>query len=155
MHTHPPITRLRPVIQQLIKDRQFHLALLAGVVVVWAFGALLHPSAPAAWQAPWRFFQLVMLFPLLEEILFRGLIQGSLARRLPGRDGPLTHANLGATILFVLAHLFTHSLWWAVAVLIPSLVFGYFRDRYQHLLPSILLHCFYNSVFFLIFPLPR
>jgi len=143
------------VLQQLKKDHQFHLALLAGALVVWALGARLQPSTPAAWQAPWQFLQLVMVFPLLEEFIFRGLVQGELARRLPGRHGPLSHANLGATSLFVLAHLFTHSPLWAAAVLIPSLVFGYFRDRYQHLLPPILLHCFYNSVFFLIFPLPR
>jgi membrane protease YdiL (CAAX protease family) len=155
MRPPPPITRLRPVLQRLIKDRQFHLALLAGVVTVWALGVLLHPLPPPAWHAPWPFLQLTLLFPILEEILFRGLLQGALARRFPRQLGPLSHANLVTTALFVLAHLFAHSPSWAVAVFIPSLVFGYFRDRYQHLLPAVLLHCFYNSLFFLLFPLPR
>jgi hypothetical protein len=44
----------------------------------------------------------------------------------------------------------------AISVMIPSLIFGHFRDRYnaapyQHLAAPIGLHIWYNSGYFLLF----
>jgi membrane protease YdiL (CAAX protease family) len=39
----------------------------------------------------------------------------------------------------------------SVAVFLPSLIFGYFRDRYDQLHASIVLHVFYNAGYIWIF----
>jgi membrane protease YdiL (CAAX protease family) len=39
---------------------------------------------------------------------------------------------------------------WAILVFAPSLVYGFFRDRYNNLYPSIVLHSTYNAGFILI-----
>jgi membrane protease YdiL (CAAX protease family) len=36
-----------------------------------------------------------------------------------------------------------------VATVVPSLVFGYFRDRYDSVVPGAALHVFYNAGWFL------
>jgi membrane protease YdiL (CAAX protease family) len=41
----------------------------------------------------------------------------------------------------------------AAGVLLPALLFGYFRDRHDSVLPAIALHVFYNAGYFLL-PLP-
>ncbi|MEN8171059.1 MAG: JDVT-CTERM system glutamic-type intramembrane protease [Pseudomonadota bacterium] len=144
--------RIKVVLSALLKDRQFHLAILGGIMVV-AILALLQLPTVQTWLSPWLFIQLVLIFPLLEEAVFRGLIQETIARRFNAHLGPLSHANIATSILFVLAHLFNHPALWAIAIFIPSLIFGYFRERYNHLLPPILLHIIYNSCYFLILPL--
>jgi membrane protease YdiL (CAAX protease family) len=59
--------------------------------------------------------------------------------------------NIVTSIVFTGFHFIAHPPGWAIAVIIPSLVFGFFRDRYQHVLPAIILHVFYNSGYFLLF----
>ena len=139
------------VLHGLSRDPQFYFAIIIGVVVVWGGSRVLQSSVIPVQLQPWILFQFILLFPLLEELLFRGLLQGSIARRLPGKLGPLSRANIITSVLFVLAHLINQPPLWAVAVFIPSLVFGYFRDRYNHLLPSSLLHIIYNSAYYLLF----
>jgi hypothetical protein len=48
-------------------------------------------------------------------------------------------------------HLWSHPAGWAAAVIVPSLVFGYVRDRYQSVYPSIVLHLYYNAGYALLF----
>jgi membrane protease YdiL (CAAX protease family) len=50
----------------------------------------------------------------------------------------------------VAAHALTHPPEWAAAMLFPSLVFGYFRDRYRSVVPAAALHVFYNAGWFLL-----
>ena len=38
-----------------------------------------------------------------------------------------------------------------MSVFVPSLIFGYFRDRYRNIVPAVLLHVFYNTGFVLLF----
>jgi len=95
---------------------------------------------------------LILLQPLLEELLFRGLLQGWLlawpwARR---QLGGFTLANLVVTLLFTALHLISHPPLWAAGVLLPSLLYGYFRDRHDSVLPAIALHVFYNAGYFLL-----
>jgi uncharacterized protein len=89
--------------------------------------------------------------PLIEELLFRGVLQGALLKRRWARQRicGLTLANLLASLLFVLAHLFHQTPLWAGAVLLPSLIFGHFRDRHHHIYPSMVLHATYNAWFLL------
>ncbi|RZI43422.1 JDVT-CTERM system CAAX-type protease [Herbaspirillum sp. HC18] len=137
----------------LARDRQFQLALGAApltlLLMTWmwpAWSAAIRPDVALV-------LSMVLAQPLLEELLFRGVIQGQLAstpwgqRRLAG----LSAANCLATTLFALAHLPHHSSLWAAGVIAPSLVFGHFRDRYGNVYPAILLHAFYNACY-LFFP---
>ncbi|MDA9877305.1 JDVT-CTERM system glutamic-type intramembrane protease [bacterium] len=93
---------------------------------------------------------LVLLFPIIEEILFRGFIQPFLAKRLHQRWSIFSLANVLSSILFVLAHFINHPPVCALAVLIPSLVFGYIQERTNNLAAPIALHSTYNAGFFLL-----
>lgn len=119
------------------------LLLLNGIMPTWSNG--IRPQASVMLSA-------MLWQPFVEEMLFRGVMQGQLKKhawaRATVRD--LTAANIVTSLLFALAHLASHSPAWAAAVLLPSLVFGYFRDRYEQLLPSLLLHAEYNACYLLI-----
>jgi hypothetical protein len=133
-------------------DRQFMLALLAGMVVWLAFWLVfpgLLPVLPLKANVSFL-LSLVIWQPVLEELLFRGVVQGQFRLRTWGTEKRwgLTQANLLTSVLFMLAHAFYHPPLWAVAVFVPSLVFGYFRDRYGSIYPSLALHVYYNMGFF-------
>ena len=93
---------------------------------------------------------LVILYHMLEETVFRGIIQPTLYARLYGRLGLFSYANILTSILFSLAHLPSHEPIWALAVFIPSLAFGLLKDKYKTLLAPVALHSYYNTGYFLI-----
>lgn len=116
------------------------LALLPGVA--WSPGL---PSGPVLWP-----LLAVFVYPPLEEIVFRGGLQPWLAVRWRRRWGPLTAANLGTSAVFTGLHFVFHPPLWAAAVLAPSLVYGYFRERHDALAAPIALHAAYNAVYLLL-----
>jgi membrane protease YdiL (CAAX protease family) len=93
---------------------------------------------------------LTFFYPVLEEIIFRGILQPWIAQRWKQSLFNLSVANLITSSIFALVHLFHHSLLWAMATFIPSLIFGYSRERYNRLLAPIVLHASYNGGYFLI-----
>ena len=95
---------------------------------------------------------LVLLQPVLEELLFRGLIQGKLLTWNWGKRqfAGFTLANLATSLLFTALHFASHPPLWAAGVLLPSMLFGYFRDRHDSVYPAIALHVFYNAGYFLL-----
>jgi len=101
---------------------------------------------------------LIVVYPVAEELVFRGLMQ-DWVRNLPWGQAQfvgITCANGITSVLFVGCHFFSHPPLAAASVLAPSLVFGYFRDRYSgqipmHLLSPMLLHVWYNAGYFLLF----
>ena len=98
------------------------------------------------------FMLLVLVYPVLEELSFRGVIQGMLFQQWGSKGlGLLSFANIATSFIFVLFHLYSHSLVWAMAIMMPSLIFGYFRDKYRSVIPALLLHIFYNSGYFLLY----
>ena len=115
---------------------------------VWAVVAAwpgLHARAPSGWAA-WASFALLQ--PLAEELAFRGVLQGTLLQTsLARRIGPLSQANLLVTACFSAAHLASQSAGWALAVALPSLVFGHLRERLGSVLPPMLMHTLYNVGF--------
>jgi hypothetical protein len=132
-------------------DTHLALALLAAIPV-WL--------ALAAWAGPqmrvplglWAWASLVLVQPLLEELVFRGLLQGQALAWLrrggqPMRLGPVSLANLLVTLAFVALHLRAQPLAWALAVAVPSLVFGHLRERFASVWPAVGLHAFYNAGF--------
>ncbi len=141
----------------LHRDRLFHIALAAGPVF-WAAWGLVAPVNPLPWFRLWSlaFFSVTVWQPLMEELFFRGLIQGQLGRLAWGRHSFLgvTPANAVTSMLFMAAHWLTHPPLWAIAVLVPSLLFGAMRDRFRSLYPALVLHSFYNTGYFLLAGLP-
>jgi len=136
--------------------KPWYIAVLVALPVWAALYRLNQSSIDLTWpiQTPATFLLLVLLYPVLEEVVFRGLVQGELMRRAVFRKQffGITCANILASIVFSSAHLFTHPVGMAALVFLPSLVFGYFRDRHDGwLLPSILLHIYYNLGYFLLF----
>ncbi len=125
------------------RDPAFLTLAAAGPVVALVLGAAGLPVAPAN-LAPWL---LIVVFPLAEELAFRGLLQGQLLRfeKLRRSRAGFSAANLVVTALFVLAHLPLRGPLTAVLVLVPSLAFGWVRDRYAAVWPAAVLHGIYNA----------
>lgn len=135
-------------------DPHLIAALLAAVPVWAALGLWAGPwmRAPAG---AWGWFSLVLLMPLLEEGVFRGLLQTQLLRVTavhgqPRRCGPISWANGLTTLAFVALHLPTQPLQWALAVAAPSLVLGHLRERLGSVWPAIGVHLVYNAGFALL-----
>ena len=141
----------------LLRDKQFWLAIFFAFLF-WVVMLLI--DAPEKLQLDWplvqplSFLLLALVYPVLEEMVFRGLIQGWFYQIQFGkrRAGFVSVANLLASILFVLFHLIAHSWLWAISVFVPSIIFGYFRDKYQSVKPAILLHVVYNAGYFYLYP---
>jgi membrane protease YdiL (CAAX protease family) len=94
-----------------------------------------------------RLLLLVIVYPILEEIVFRGALQGWVRRKSWGlrhRFG-VTTANILTSIVFAAFHLIRRPNIWSAGVMLPGLVFGFFRDRYGNLYAPMALHIFYNA----------
>jgi membrane protease YdiL (CAAX protease family) len=93
---------------------------------------------------------------VLEEIVFRGALQDTCHRYLkPHALGPISLANVVTSLVFMALHFFYHPMPWAVSVIAPSLVFGYFKDRHRSLSAPIQLHSFYNAGYYWLFGVPN
>lgn len=93
-----------------------------------------------------------LLYPVLEELVFRGLLQGWLAKRMKHRAWHgLSGANIITSVIFSALHFLHHPPLYAASVFVPSLVFGYFRERQHGLAAPIFLHAWYNAGYFWIF----
>lgn len=141
----------QPALTSWPPDLHLALAVVLALPVWLAMGLLVGPGMylPAGWLA-WASFALIQ--PLLEELVFRGVLQG-LALRVtmhngqPRRLGPITLANLMVTLGFVALHLQAQPLVWALAVVVPSLVLGHLRERLASVWPAVLVHAIYNGGF--------
>lgn len=134
-----------------LRDNHLRWAVLSALPVWLVLGLLVGPHlrAPSGWVA-WA--SLVLVQPLLEELVFRGLLQGQVLRLLasqgqPRRLGSLTVANVLVTVGFVALHMRAQPLGWALAVAAPSLVLGHLRERTGSVWPPVLVHAFYNAGF--------
>ena len=141
---------------QLWKDRQYGAA-IAAAPFFWGI-LLLIGYSPAGLsfplEDPQAFLRFALIYPVIEELAFRGLIQESFLRASWGkrRIAGVSVANAATSVLFAASHLLFHSPLRAAGVFFPSLIFGHFRDRYGRLVPSICLHVFYNAGYLLFFP---
>ena len=141
----------------LSKDPLFRVAVAAGPVCWVGLFLILHPSIQWGWPllTPLVFLLPVLVYPVLEEIVFRGLIQEFVHDYLSKASlGPVSVANLLTSLLFTGVHFFYHPPLWAALVFFPSLVFGFFKDRTQGLMAPIILHVFYNAGFLWFFSGP-
>ncbi len=145
------LTLPRPALIVWPPDTHLALAVLLALPAWVALGLLVGPRmyAPVGWVA-WVSFVLVQ--PLAEELVFRGILQGQALRltthrRQPRRLGPVTLANVLVTVAFVALHLRAQPLAWALAVAAPSLVLGHLRERMGSVWPPVLVHMVYNAGF--------
>jgi len=142
-------------LRKLAHDPLFVIALVTGpgFWLIW----FLYQNIPLnlGWprDALLTFLLLSVIYPVLEEIVFRGALQGWLRgwREMANSWRGLTFANGLTSLVFSTLHMFQNSLSVSILVFIPSLIFGFFRDRYDRVLPSIFLHVFYNFGFVWIF----
>lgn len=134
-----------------IDDKLFYLALAAAPFALIAMSWLLptwhhdlHISAPLA-------LSVILWQPLVEELLFRGVVQGQFRNKPWARReiAGMSLANIVTSILFTLAHFIHHAPAWAALVMVPSLTFGYFRDRHAQVYPALILHAAYNGCYLL------
>ena len=91
----------------------------------------------------------VIFYPVLEEIVFRGGLQGALLTR-PALCRSIAGISLACVItslLFAAAHLLRQPPLWAALVFIPSLIFGWARERHDSLVSPTVLHMSYNAGF--------
>lgn len=136
------------------KDPLFFAA-IGAAVLYWGVLYAFTPHTPdPGWplRDPLRFLYPALLYPVIEELIFRGYVQELAHRRLKvWRLGPFSHANILTSLLFTTLHFINHPPLWAAAVFIPSLLFGFFKDRSGRLGAPILLHVFYNSGYFWLF----
>ncbi|MFY3774740.1 JDVT-CTERM system glutamic-type intramembrane protease MrtJ [Marinobacter salsuginis] len=131
--------------KRLMSDWQFLVALVAGCLVSIVLTTLFDGSG---WQDAdlLSILSLILWAPIIEELAFRGVVQGWLSGTSLGkRDvAGLSCANLFAALLFTAWHLVYRSDFMAWLVFVPALVFGYFRDRHGSLVPCVILHAAYN-----------
>ena len=151
MSTHPAVART------LWQDPLFWLALAAGPVCWLVLYLLLQPAPQWDWPlaAPLLYLLPALMYPVLEEVVFRGLIQELVHEHISRKLlGPLSVANLLTSVLFTGLHFIYHPPVWALLVFFPSLVFGFFKERHRGLTAPIVLHIFYNAGFLLLFSAP-
>lgn len=138
----------------LWRDPLFFSALGAALLFWLILFAIARPAPNLTWplHAPVLFVFPALLYPVLEELVFRGLVQELAHRYLnPWRLGPLSHANILTSLVFTAMHFVNHPPLWAAGVFLPSLVFGFFKDRTGSLIAPIVLHVFYNAGYLWIF----
>jgi membrane protease YdiL (CAAX protease family) len=103
-------------------------------------------------RTPWIFILPVIIYPILEETVFRGAIMEFFHKKVPGMIiFFLSKSNIITSVIFSMLHFFYHPPLWAAAVFIPSLVFGILKERYQSLVPPILIHIFFNAGYYWLF----
>lgn len=133
---------------QFYRDSRFIAAIIGGVFVVW----LLHDRMPvfsSSITLNWKFLISVLIWqPLIEELLFRGIIQGQLSRQRWGQQVlfKISVANIVTSILFVVMHMLHNLPIWSLAIFVPSLVYGYLRDTFNSVYPAMVLHSSYNLI---------
>ena len=136
-----------------LPDRTYFILLGLGPLFWQAYYIYASPPLLLTWplSAPLQFGLLVLIYPLLEEIVFRGLVLEGVAGWFPQRFGMLSLANVLTSIAFAALHLVHQSPLWSLAIFFPSLVFGFSKERYQTLWAPIILHCWYNLGFVWLF----
>jgi len=94
------------------------------------------------------FLTFVVLYPAIEELVFRGFIQSWVEGLVSRELSIFTAANIITSTLFALLHLVNHPPALAALTFFPSLIFGLAQDRYKTLAAPTILHCTYNAAYF-------
>jgi len=138
------------------KNKYLTMAVLLAPLLGFAFLLLQGASFQLQTALPMRTIALVVvLIPICEEIVFRGLLQHELAsyNRLRQTVAGLSWDNIISSTLFSV----THALYFGNALVllleIPALILGLFYSRQRKLIYPICLHAWYNANGLLVFAL--
>ncbi len=129
------------------RDGQFYLALLAALPVLTVIYVFIPIYTSGITTGQWSFFiALVIWQPFWEELMFRGIIQGQVYKSPWGKRAwlKISNANMASSLAFATLHIAYNPNPWSVSVFIPSLLFGYFRERHNTIYSAIALHSIYN-----------
>lgn len=127
------------------------VASLAAAVPVWIVLGMTMGSRMQVAHTWGAWMSLVLVQPIAEELVFRGVLQGQVLRLGGARKaGPLTWANLATTAGFVSLHLVSQPPAWALSTVAPSLLLGHLRERFGSVLPALFVHAFFNAGFGLV-----
>ena len=105
------------------------------------------PSGIASWVI--MVLLTVLGAPIIEELFFRGLVQGALTRRL-GANPALFITALG----FSLIHITDHGLLAPVVLFPIALILGYLKKRTGRLSAGIIAHAMFNASLLVLFFVP-
>ena len=126
---------------------------LAIALPIWAIiyalvsAGCLTPVAPFDWQA---WVSLVVVFPIAEEYIFRGLLMGLFSKYFyPGSFLQVTRSNFFASCIFSAVHVLSQSWATGFAVFLPSLYLGWIREKTNSVLLCAATHILWNFGFFL------
>lgn len=102
-------------------------------------------TPPSLWK--------IALLAAAEENIFRCGLQDWLEQRLlsrshPAVTGPISLANIVASLAFCLAHLPFSPLLHSLSVFFPSLILGILWSRHKSLFLCAGVHCYYNAVYY-------
>jgi membrane protease YdiL (CAAX protease family) len=93
----------------------------------------------------------VIIFPIIEEWTFRGVIQNYLSLKIEKIFyNHISLANILTSIIFSLIHLFENSFLHSLAVFLPSIIFGILYEKCGNIYMNMILHAFYNFNIFII-----
>ena len=134
--------------------RYIAAAIVFGVPIAWALTILVNhlssdPPPSEVLLDPWMtFLYFVVGAAIQEEIIFRGLLQTTLARQYPATlsffGTSLSYAAIIVALLFGLIHLKINPIT-AAAAFVLGLFSGELRHRSGSLLPAILVHAVFNA----------
>lgn len=133
-----------------LKSRFWWGLFVAALPVWWVFTLIWPPRSGLLWP---EWLMAVVLYPVLEEIIFRLGLQGWLLEQSWGQKHwrGFSLANGAASAVFVAAHFLGHAPLWALAVGVPSILFGWCYQRWG-LAAAITLHVWYNAGYFTLYP---
>lgn len=124
--------------------------ILWGMIVVLATGLVIEPLLallPDAFmeaisslmgRGGWMMLTSIVVAPILEEILFRGIIQDSLTYKY----GPWKGIVLGAAV-FGIVHIIPQQV---INAFLIGLVLGYIYYQTRSLIPVMVIHCINNAI---------
>jgi len=92
----------------------------------------------------------LILSPVLEELLFRGILQKFVKERLSGGLFAVSYANILVSFIFAILHIPMWGVVHSVLVFLPSLIFGFLYDKTGKIYYSGILHMFYNLNIFIV-----
>ena len=122
------------------------------ILVLWAaHGALSQNSGQRVTgivpegMAGWVVYALLLVVgaPVIEELFFRGLIQGAFTRRV----GAIPAISVTA-VIFSFAHVFNEGPLAPLILFPAAIVLGYLRHHYQRLSPGMVAHSTFNAIAF-------
>jgi membrane protease YdiL (CAAX protease family) len=134
--------------------RYIAAAIAFGAPIGWALTILVNhlssgPPPPEMSLRPWMMvLYFVVGAAIQEEVIFRGLLQTTLARQIPATlsflGTSLSYAAIIVALLFGLIHMEVNLIT-AAAAFVLGLLSGELRRRSGSLLPAILVHAVFNA----------